>query len=67
MSTAIELSMMACLADAGVAVGLVVRYAAMTPATWGHAIDVPESVVYPPLMAHDRTNVPGAKTSTQVP
>lgn len=54
---------------AGLAVGLVPRYMATAPATWGAAIDVPlsERVAVDDPMYVDVMATPGAKTSTTDP
>jgi hypothetical protein len=54
---------------AGLAEGFAWRRRAATPATWGEAIDVPLIVrVAESLVLHvEVIDVPGAKTSTQVP
>jgi hypothetical protein len=43
------------------------KYKAATPATCGDAMDVPDFVLVPPVLAVDRIPVPGAKISTQLP
>ena len=46
------------------AVGLRVKITPATPATCGVAIEVPDSVKYPPPRRVDRTSTPGAAIST---
>ena len=52
---------------AGVAVGVASSSRAAAPATWGAAIEVPESVAVPPVGESDTIETPGANRSTQDP
>lgn len=49
--------------------GLLCRYRAATPDTWGHAMEVPEAVMVAVSLVSMAlsTDTPGAYRSTQVP
>ena len=65
----VELLISAVVTCAGVALGLLARYSAATPATCGDAIEVPLMVLVAVVLVYQAEVIdePGAKMSRQVP